>query len=167
MAACVLQYDLARDGYDTWGIPVLALVAAGGAGAIYAFFSLLKVTPLRTTRSMLFAALGCLILSAVNFVLTYTDYAILRDAYHRGHYREVSGEVENFVDGGPGIQPGTERFSVGGISFSYSKYIVVPGFRTTRASGGPLRQGLLVRIRYMDTAIVRLETCDSLSRNSI
>jgi hypothetical protein len=92
---------------------------------------------------------------------TYGQYANLNTEYERGAYQQVSGRIENFADSGPGLQPGTERFTVGGVPFSYSRYIMSPGFRKTRASGGPLHNGLSVRIKYIGNAIVRLEICVS------
>ncbi len=51
----------------------------------------------------------------------------------------------------------TERFDVNGINFSYSDYMVTGGFNVTSSHGGPVREGLAVRICYKDGEILRLE----------
>lgn len=55
----------------------------------------------------------------------------------------------------------TERFRVGSVSFAYSDYIVESGFNRTSSHGGPIREGLAVRIHYSGqpshATILRLE----------
>jgi hypothetical protein len=163
MTSCSTTYDLLVAGYQLWWLPALGLSGAIGAGAIYTLFS----SPLRGTvppvarKAMAGAVVFCLLWTAATFPLTYAEYLDLRHKYQRGAYSEISGRVEDFIDSGPNLQPGTERFVVGGVPFSYSQFVYSPGFRKTRASGGPLRNGILVRIRYVDNFIVRLEICDS------
>ena len=66
----------------------------------------------------------------------------------------VEGWVENFVS----IPHKTERFSVCGASFSYSNYGVTAGFNNTNSYGGPIREGMWVRIAHVGNRIARLET---------
>ena len=51
----------------------------------------------------------------------------------------------------------TERLTVNGVPFSYSDYIVTAGFHQSASHGGPMREGLPVRICYADGEILRLE----------
>ncbi|MGB8296715.1 MAG: hypothetical protein WCG85_14905, partial [Polyangia bacterium] len=51
----------------------------------------------------------------------------------------------------------TERFSVCGDSFSYSNYLVTAGFNNTNSNGGPIREGMWVRIAHTGNSIARLE----------
>ncbi|HXQ68698.1 MAG TPA: hypothetical protein VN980_19185 [Alphaproteobacteria bacterium] len=163
MADCSIIYDLANQGYDEWWFPATGLLAAGFAGTIYGLFrSLFKnIVPTAAKKSARRAIFFSLILALLAFIWTYSEYSNLRKAYEGGAYQQVSGEIEHFADTGPGLQPGTVRFSVGKITFSYSRYAVSPGFRKTRDLGSPLHEGLMVRIRYIGTAIVRLEVCGS------
>ena len=69
----------------------------------------------------------------------------------------VEGEVTNFramPEGG-----GTESFSVGGQHFEYSGKVSSSqsGFSQPVAQGGPIRDGLRVRIHHRDGIIARLE----------
>jgi hypothetical protein len=49
-----------------------------------------------------------------------------------------------------------EHFDVRGVEFSYSDYVVTAGFNNTASHGGPIREGLPVRICYRDGEILRL-----------
>ncbi|MBV9128726.1 MAG: hypothetical protein JO117_11650 [Verrucomicrobia bacterium] len=50
-----------------------------------------------------------------------------------------------------------EWFVVDGRRFEYSDYVIVPGFNNTASHGGPIRQGLQVRVHYVGNNIARLE----------
>ena len=50
-----------------------------------------------------------------------------------------------------------ERFTVQGVSFSYSDYTMTSAFKNTSSHGGPIRSGLYVRVHYRGDSIVMLE----------
>jgi len=50
-----------------------------------------------------------------------------------------------------------ETFTVNGVRFSYSDFGVTCGFNNSASHGGPIREGLQVRIHYVGNAILRLE----------
>jgi hypothetical protein len=50
-----------------------------------------------------------------------------------------------------------ETLSVNGVEFSYSDYVIVPCFNNTTSHGGPIRDGLRVRIAYSGNCILKLE----------
>lgn len=68
----------------------------------------------------------------------------------------VEGPVQNFhpmpISGHP-----YESFSVGKESFSYSDNVVTPCFNNTFSHGGPIREGLRLRVSYRDECILRIE----------
>jgi len=74
-----------------------------------------------------------------------------------GRAEVVEGPVtiEFEVSGGK-----NECIAVTGRSFCYSDWIVTPGFNRTRALGGPMRDGLPVRLTVVGDAIVRVEVAD-------
>jgi hypothetical protein len=84
----------------------------------------------------------------------------------RGQLAVVAGPVETFhpvpYDGHD-----TERFTVSNVHFAYSDYEVTSGFNQTSCHGGPIREGLQVRISYTgslaDATIVKLEPACSQS----
>jgi hypothetical protein len=161
MDDCSLAYDLTTEGYSDWWFPALGLIVTVGCAIIYVAFAtvLRPLVPTSARKAMGGAVVLSPLWSIAMLILTYHDYQNLEAEYQRGAYQEVSGRIENFADSGPRLQPGTEKFTVAGMPFSYSQYTVSPGFRKTRASGGPLRDGLWVLIRYVGNAIVRLEIC--------
>ncbi|HTV49017.1 MAG TPA: hypothetical protein VMG59_11300 [Phycisphaerae bacterium] len=90
------------------------------------------------------------------FVLTFFEYRQCINAYRNGNYAVVEGRVENFHPM-PYEGHSDETFTVGNESFSYSDYDIQPGFNQAASHGGPIRDGLQVRIAYYDGQILRLE----------
>ena len=88
--------------------------------------------------------------------------AMWRDASNAGQLLKsrkcqmVEGKVENFHPM-PASGHDTERFDVKGVHFEYSDFIVSAGFNNAASHGGPIREGLPVRICYSDGEILRLE----------
>jgi hypothetical protein len=50
-----------------------------------------------------------------------------------------------------------ETFKVQGQSFSYSDFVVVPGFHNATSHGGPIRDGLNVRVTHVGDVILKIE----------
>jgi hypothetical protein len=89
---------------------------------------------------------------------TYLKYRSLSRALQDGRAAVVEGPVEQFVPM-PYTGHSMERFSVAGIRFAYSDYVITGGFNNTSSHGGPIRLGRFVRITYVGEDIVRLEIC--------
>lgn len=87
----------------------------------------------------------------------------LRSDYARGDFDVVEGIVENF-DPMPYEGHKSETFTVNGVKFSYSDYRVTPGFNNTASHGGPIREGLSVRISYIGNTILKLEVAQSANK---
>ena len=68
----------------------------------------------------------------------------------------VEGVVKNFR---PMPYEGhqDECFSVQAQTFCYSDYVVTVGFNNSASHGGPIREGLRVRVSYIGNTIIRLE----------
>ena len=88
--------------------------------------------------------------------LNYSIYARLHGAVDRQEYRVVEGRVTKFVPM-PYQGHANESFVVDGHKFSYSDYDLTKGFNWTQSHGGPIRDGLQVRITYVGDSIVKLE----------
>jgi len=78
------------------------------------------------------------------------------EALHGGKCEVVEGRVENFHPMPSGGHD-TERFEVNGTHFSYSDFMVTAGFNNAASHGGPIREGLQVRICHQSGVILRLE----------
>ena len=85
-----------------------------------------------------------------------SEYMRHRQALESGDFVVVEGVVEHFVPAPPEGHK-NEEFDVGGRHYSYSDYVVVPAFHQTRSHGGPINEGLQVRIADFGGHILRLE----------
>jgi len=103
--------------------------------------------------------------------VVYVSYAEARATSRSSSTPLVEGIVYN-VHPAPFAGHENESFDVNGFRFSYSDYVITGGFRQTSSHGGPIREGLHVRIRYIPSEvtdmsgrptnlIVRLEVCPS------
>jgi hypothetical protein len=78
-----------------------------------------------------------------------------------GDFRVVEGEVADFKPM-PSNGHGWESFVVDGTTFRYSDHgmFINGGFCTTASNGGPMREGLYVRISYHGDRILKIEVVD-------
>jgi len=77
-------------------------------------------------------------------------------ALYDGPHQIVEGVVSDF-EPMPYEGHKDECFSVQQQSFCYSDYWTTPGFHRSASHGGPIREGLPVRITYHDGMILRLQ----------
>ena len=70
-------------------------------------------------------------------------------ALRAGNYSVVEGVVESFHPM-PYEGHSYESFRVRGIRFTYSDYTITPCFNNTASHGGPIREGIRVRVVYRD-----------------
>ena len=100
----------------------------------------------RTAFAALF--LGFSILwTAFSGVSVLAQHFAAQRALREGRAAVVEGVVEHFHPM-PYTGHDTERFTVRGVRFAYSDYLVVSGFNRTSSHGGPIREGLPVRIHW-------------------
>jgi hypothetical protein len=122
-------FDVSQQAYKTAWFPALGLIA-GAFGAVLVF----RPALLRHFTQL-------------------PPHGIAWDL-NTGQYSVAEGPVTHFV-ANP-YKP-AESFSVNGHRFFYSEGIVIAGFHDTAAHGGPIREGLYVRITYSGNLILRLE----------
>lgn len=101
---------------------------------------------------IVFASFWTLI-AAVSMYSSHTDFL---GAYKAAQYSVIEGTVEDFHPM-PYSGHAEECFRVENERFCYSDYVIDPGFRQTASHGGPIREGLPVRITYYQGRILRLE----------
>lgn len=95
-------------------------------------------------------------LTVVHNVSTWSRF---RKAMSTGAVVHVEGTVENFHVS-PTTHPESESFTVQGIPFNYSRYAVTPAFHRMAVEGGPMANGIMVRVDYLEESsrpILRLE----------
>jgi hypothetical protein len=150
-----MVYDVAARGFHLewgWFSPLLATVAG------LARFRFADPTAKWPERPI--SALVAIVGVAFTVIVVrenYTAYHDLRRAVEGGRYAVVEGPVEEFVPGRVGGHQ-NEQFRVGTHRFEYSPYLGLTGFRQLHAAGGPVREGLRVRIIDVNGTIARLDT---------
>ncbi|HEY3357988.1 MAG TPA: hypothetical protein VGQ83_32365 [Polyangia bacterium] len=161
-----LAFDAAQPTAQLW-LPALGLVVIGAGAWLWAstkgalsFWRGMFVSSGPWMGGALTAmAVGLLwtAFTCVAFVLPYFGY---RAALRNGETCVVEGRVTEFHPM-PASGHDTERFVVEGVRFKYSDYAPSPAFTNTSSHGGPIREGLHVRIHYLgpaeDASILRLE----------
>jgi hypothetical protein len=115
----------------------------GRARTIFSWFFFLSTT-----------AITILVFSSEN-----TAYSATKVALATGNYNVVEGRVTNF-DPMPYQGHKNESFDVNGQHFSYSDFIETAGFHNAASRGGPIRDGLYVRVSHIGNLILRLEVAD-------
>ncbi len=158
-----VAFDISRTWPDVWfpltgvfiaGVAVMALMNGGrlpGAKSKQA-----EPFPGFFVVMLTFA----LIWTGIASWLVFGNYFQARNTYLNGEFMVVEGRVEHFQPM-PWAGHAMERFEVDGVLFEYSDYVVTPGFNNTSSHGGPMREGLPVRIAYILTrpyrTILKLE----------
>jgi len=151
-------FDVAQAGYSSWS----AVAFGVGSTAIGAWliknrrwFPVRAPSWFRSAFPFVFFGFAFCWTGAV-VSTTYLKYLSLSRALQDGRAAVVEGPVEQFVPM-PYIGHSMERFSVAGIRFAYSDYVITGGFNNTSSHGGPIRLGRYLRITYVGEDIVRLE----------
>jgi hypothetical protein len=158
-------FDLAEVGYKSWYWPAFGLVFAAVNGTFLLFpglarsvFSLGGLLAYRPNQFLRWVGFIVPVIWTI-FVFTdgYGEYLAARDALVSGHYDVVEGIVTEFKPM-PYSGHGYESFVVAGRTFSYSDFgIITAGFNHTRSHGGPIDNGIYVRVAYTGNTIFRLE----------
>jgi hypothetical protein len=151
-------YDLIEAGYKLWRLPA---IFAGAALFILIDLYLIRVIPsrkiTRISKGLRYFGLAiCVVISLQSFIRSYCDYLELKNSLTNGSAIVIEGLVENFVPM-PYAGHSYESFTVSGHKFEYSDYHKTGAFNNTKSHGGPIRQGIYVRITALGNRIVRLE----------
>jgi hypothetical protein len=162
-------FDIADVGFRDWTFPAVGLIfVAIGIGLV------LFPSVLRTVNVPYFEfepgiqkfgryafAVFAIVWTVAAFWGTYSQHQRHASLLGDNQCRVVEGQVEKFVPM-PYEGHANESFSVSGVHFAYSDYIVTDGFDNTSSHGGPITAESYVRICYdpRDNAILRLEIRD-------
>lgn len=94
-----------------------------------------------------------------SFLDTRCEYVQLATAVREGRAEVAEGIVTNFKPM-PVSGHAMESFCVSGRCFSYSDFVISAGFNNTASHGGPIREGLRVRVTFVGNEIAKLEVAD-------
>ena len=153
-----VAFDLYQKGYE-WSFPAFGLIFVA-IGAVLVWLGR-AMNWQRSGRFIGYFMIGFACLwSGLTFSTTFREYTALRSAYRRSQFSVVEGRVTNFR---PMLYQGhqLECFSVQTQTFCYSDYVVTAGFNNSASHGGPIREGLPVRVSYVGSSIVHLEVASN------
>ncbi len=97
-----------------------------------------------------------MLVAALAALDTWANYRFMCGSLRQHAYRELEGVVTAFVPEDDGVHR-HEQFRVGGMLLAYSAYWATLAFHQTALRGGPIHDGLHVRIAEVNGAILRLE----------
>lgn len=150
----VTVFDISKQPFDWW-FPAFGLIFVA-LGLFFVFF--LSKRPGQKGAKFIgwFMVIFASFWTFSGFSGMYTVYSGFIKAYKTGQYEIVEGLVQDFHPM-PYSGHEDECFRVEDARFCYSDYTVEPGFRQSASHGGPIREGLPVRIAYLSGRILRLE----------
>jgi hypothetical protein len=151
-----VAFDLSQKGFQWW-FPACGLVFVAIGGVVLWLRGTLNRPLPRSRKIAVYLVIGFGALwSGVTFLSTLKEYVALNTAYRRSQFSVVEGRVTNFR---PMPYEGhqDECFSVQSHTFCYSDFDVTAGFNNSASHGGPIHEGLPVRVSYIGSKIVRLE----------
>jgi len=160
LATYRVVFDITKDArhddiVQGWLVVLLVL----GVGIVLFVVRRHLPTLLRVVFPALFIAGGCLGIVALIF-RNGLQPSELAAAYRAGKCEVVEGIVTQFHPM-PATGHGVESFVVSGKHFQYSDYSLRAGFNQTSSHGGPMRDGLHVRIHYLGDDIAKVEVEDT------
>ena len=157
-------FDVAEAGYRYWWGPAVGLVFViiGMCQLIYVYrnFRGAAVQPVPSKRAFVlpsFFTAFALAWTVVALVSTLGDYLNLKEALDCANVETVEGRVTHFRPGSDSRGETHESFVVNESRFEYSWFHATAGFNQTKPHGGPVRDGLWVRIAHVNGEIARLE----------
>lgn len=158
-------FDITSSGNRSWSSAAFGLIFVAAGAVLVAFAVWRKTLPYsrwwskRPTASRVFAFTYlsfAVVWTACAFRSSCHEYSTLITALKNGHVQVVQGLVTDFQPM-PAAGHSMEQFCVSGACFKYSDYVVTSGFNNTSSHGGPIRQGLPVRVTYVGNSILKLE----------
>jgi hypothetical protein len=156
-------FDIASAGYKSWPFSTFGIVfILIGAVLVAARKHLPSPWSTRPAARNLFT-FGFLAFAVLwtlaTFVGTYRQYSIASDAERTGRALVAEGRVAEFKPM-PFTGHSMESFCVAATCFRYSDYVITAGFNNTSSHGGPIREGLPVRLTYVGNTILKLEVAE-------
>ena len=146
-----LVYDAATANYEAgslFGIGIALTIIT----AAFLFFpklrSLLFLGQKFGTAYYGFMFIFAFLFTAISSSATYSTHSKISQAASTNSCKIVEGAVQDFVPMPDSGKP-RESFKVQKLKFEYSDYVFNGGFNNSQSHGGPMAEGLSVRICYV------------------
>jgi hypothetical protein len=159
-------FDILQVGYRSWPSVLIGVAFMLVTISMFLFPRFWEKIPFRGPEFMRryfpYLGIGFATLWTLSaFVGTYSDYAYAKNEYLQGKAEIVEGAVSNYKPGTNERGSAYESFCVKDKCFTYSDYQEQTGFNTMTINGGPIREGLPVRVTFVGNTIVKLEVASS------
>jgi hypothetical protein len=154
-------FDAANQGFWNPAYNVVFVISAVGALIVFLPNLMQRLMPngaqgaVRTGVGWILF-LAPLVIGGYFIVGNHQAYQRAAETLKAGNFQVAEGPVTGFVPM-PYEGHAMESFTVRGHTFRYSDYILTPGFHNTTSHGGPIREGLNVRVSFVNNLILRLE----------
>ncbi len=165
----VKVFDVLDSGFKDWQFSASGIIFVAIGVLIFFAPRIIKATGIpfidfksKTSWLFRYSFFGfAIIWTSVTFFATFTSYQRHRTLARDNTCKIVEGPIENFVPM-PYAGHSEESFTVQGVPFEYSDYLVTDAFNNTASHGGPIDKNTYVRICYdpKGNAILRLEIRD-------
>jgi hypothetical protein len=169
-------YEYKFGGSDIWHIIPILIFALLGFGIVYFVKRYYKRISGHRQIILFFGWILGLIASVMIVVFLMKIPSILdrernlKSMIENKTYMKVEGVIKNYI--APQKSPNHfESFSVKGVHFRYSDYVIIDGFHKTSNSKGPIKEnGQMVRIGYTnidgENVILKLEISDKYEKTT-
>lgn len=138
------------------GLAALAMLALGASG-----FLALRRRGARGATGVLAIAAGVAVFFAVRTLDHQHEHEACVEAARQGDGRVLEGPIERFQPVRSMWQrPWDESFTVAGVTLRYALFTGSCGFHQTVAEGGPLREGMHVRLLEWRGRILKLDLAE-------
>ena len=151
-------FDVTGSGYSPWYLPLpgVIILIAGALIVTTRRCGVLRPSSGYWSTVVPRAALVVGPLWLIVCALDYRTYRTYVSALRDGTASYVEGRISSFVPEPPEGHA-AESFVVGGKRFEYSSGTITRTFNHTAASGGPIEEGLEVRIWYVGRGIIKVQ----------
>ena len=151
-------FDVTQSGFRQWWDVVFGLLFTVFGVVIFRRFRV-NTSTFRRVIVFIFPVFAALF-TITTLAVTLNDYCNLASALRNGQCEIVEGIVTEF-DPMPYEGHKDESFVVNGHRFRYSDYQGTAGFNQSQSHGGPIHEGLAVRIHSKGNEIAKLEIAKS------
>ena len=152
-------FDVTQAGFRQWTFSAYGLIFVAAGLAMRTFVRIGILRPQYPWMMKWFPRLfvgGAIVWTLISFASTFADYRGAVSAMQNNRARVVEGAVTEFKPM-PYTGHAEESFVVQGVRFEYSDYAITAGFNNTTSHGGPIREGLPVKIWHFRGEILRLD----------
>lgn len=153
-----LYFDITQEPYPWRWLTVLLVASALALPILIAWIR--RLTSRKNVSAIAVVPLVLTLVAAVVSSVSLYRYQHLRGVLRSGRCAVVEGAVTAFSPMPPN-EHAEEFFSVAGVRFGYSRVLLAPEFHATAIDGGPIREGLRVRITHFEGKILRLEVASA------